>query len=542
MPGKLGAYLRFLRELPAYLNHPISFDEARQIVARRMESRDRSLLGIFEHSIYGDPNSPYLPLLKAAQCEHGDVAADVARLGVEETLKRLRQAGVWISFEEFKGRKPIVRGDVCHDVRAEDFDSLRQCGACATATGGSSGRPVRTKLDLEHEAARAAYEHFTFRMFGLEDAPFAIWYPQLPAGTGIGNSLRYARMGRPPDRWFDMLVDKRDRPPLTGRLMTAAIVWASRFTATPLTPPRKAPLDGVCQVLDWLVEQRARCGRCALQSYVSQAVRVSHAALRRGIRLDGVHFLCGSEPFTPAKYAEVVESGASMSPRYATAELGTVGLGCGDPAEVGDVHLAHDMTAMIQADAPADADVRAGIRAGDTDDADDGGVFYFTSLDAAGPKVMVNVELGDCGVAVKRRCGCLFGEAGFDTHLLRVRSISRVTCEGMTVPVSQLAAIVDDVLRPRYGGSALDYQWVEVEDAAAFSRVRLRVDARLGPLDEGRIVSDVLGALRRFNPSSRIVAGVWRGAGTLEVVRESPRPTGRGKVLIFVREGPTDRA
>jgi hypothetical protein len=112
----------------------------------------------------------------------------------------------------------------------------------------------------------------------------------------------------------------------------------------------------------------------------------------------------------------------------------------------------------------------------------------------------------------------------------------------MTVPVSQLAAIVDDVLRPRYGGSALDYQWVEVEDAAAFSRVRLRVDARLGPLDEGRIVSDVLGALRRFNPSSRIVAGVWRGAGTLEVVRESPRPTGRGKVLIFVREGPTDRA
>jgi hypothetical protein len=401
----------------------------------------------------------------------------VRREGVEGALKRLKEAGVWISFEEFKGRKPIVRGQVSVETSAEAFDNPGGSAVYRATTGGSSGRAVVTSVRLDHQADRAAYEHFMFKMLDLHDAPFAIWYPQLPAGTGIGNSLRHAKAGRAPDRWFDMLVEDQDKPAWEGRLLTWAIVRLSRFSSNPLARPEVAGLGQVNRVLDWMLEQLAKHGRCGVQSYVSQAVRISHAARARGADLRGAVFITSSEPLTAAKAREIEQSGARFSPRYGTAELGHMGSGCGDPAEVGDVHLAQDMLGMVQADGEQE---------------DGRGVFYFTSLTEPTPKVAINVDLGDCGLAVQRRCRCLLGEMGFDTHLLRVRSISRVTCEGMKVPVAELLRIIEEVLCPKYGGSTLDYQWVEAEDARSYSRLRLRVDPQLGPVDGGRIVEDVL--------------------------------------------------
>jgi hypothetical protein len=202
-------------------------------------------------------------------------------------------------------------------------------------------------------------------------------------------------------------------------------------------------------------------------------------------------------------------------------EIGTLGCGCGDPCEEGDVHLARDTVAVIPSENGGE-DVPTPL--------------LFTSLLDSGPTVMLNVELGDVGRVVRRTCGCLFGALGFDTHLLRVRSVGRAMGEGMTLNLNKLARVVETALVRRYGGCALDYQWVEEEDVQSLTRLRLRVDPRLGDLDEAALVRDALAALAADDPDDRLVAEMWRQAGTVQVVRQEPKPTPAGKVIPFLRE------
>jgi hypothetical protein len=166
-------------------------------------------------------------------------------------------------------------------------------------------------------------------------------------------------------------------------------------------------------------------------------------------------------------------------------------------------------------------------------------MLHLTSLHEASPKVMVNTQLGDCARVVRRRCACALGEIGLDVHLLQVHSVGRVTCEGMTVPVSDLLRMVDEVLRPRYGGSSLDYQWAEQEDRRGKGQLLLRVGPAVGPVDPPRMACDVLDGLAGLSQTGRIVAAAWREAGTVAIVREQPRQTVAGKTLPFMREAPS---
>jgi len=239
-----------------------------------------------------------------------------------------------------------------------------------------------------------------------------------------------------------------------------------------------------------------------------------------------VQFIVGSEPLTEAKYREIRAAGATVFPRYMATEIGTVGMGCGTPSEVGDLHLAEDAIALIQSDGGT-AEARP---------------FYLTLLLDSAPKVMLNVQLGDAGVVKRRRCGCLFGDMGFHTHLLRVRSFDHATGEGMTLGTRELTRIIEEVLLRKYGGSALDYQWVEEEDGRSLTRLRLYVHPRLGPLNEAEMVKDILGQLRRGDRGRRLVAEMWRQAGTLNVVRAEPRPTPQGKIVPVLRDGDARRS
>jgi hypothetical protein len=79
MVRKAVSYLRLLAGLREFLNSPISFDEARAILERRLEERGANFLRMLQQCVYGNPASPYLALLKEAQCTQGDIAAGAAR-------------------------------------------------------------------------------------------------------------------------------------------------------------------------------------------------------------------------------------------------------------------------------------------------------------------------------------------------------------------------------------------------------------------------------------------------------------------------------
>src|SRR3989304_4464058 len=119
----LKMYSRFAWGLRSFLRHPLTLEEVKAIVQKRMAEREENFLWLVRKGIFGYPKSPYLPLLKLAQCEMGDIENMVRSQGLEGALAVLREAGVYVPFEEFKGRKPLIRNGRGINVKDHDFDN-----------------------------------------------------------------------------------------------------------------------------------------------------------------------------------------------------------------------------------------------------------------------------------------------------------------------------------------------------------------------------------------------------------------------------------
>jgi hypothetical protein len=63
MASALRVYGRSLGGLRHWLRETISFEEARARVACRLASREDSFLRLLRRRVFGNPRSPYLPLL-----------------------------------------------------------------------------------------------------------------------------------------------------------------------------------------------------------------------------------------------------------------------------------------------------------------------------------------------------------------------------------------------------------------------------------------------------------------------------------------------
>ena len=140
-------------------------------------------------------------------------------------------------------------------------------------------------------------------------------------------------------------------------------------------------------------------------------------------------------------------------------------------------------------------------------------------------KLLLNVELDDYGEIEERDCGCPWEEFGLKTHLRGVRSFRKLTGEGTTVIGTELVQILEEVLPGRFGGSPLDYQFLEEEDEKGFTRVSVIVSPRVPEASDEAIVDTVLDALAAGHRA------LWEQAGSLRVRRQEPIWTERGKLM-----------
>jgi hypothetical protein len=187
--------------LRRFLRQRLTLDEARRIVQERMEQRETNFLRIVERSVYGSPRSPYLPLLQGAGCELGDLRAIVKQKGLEGAL---REQGVYITYEEFKGRKPIVRNGTTIPVKASDFDNPFARRDFTSQTGGSTGLATNVALSLDYFAARASYQKLFLSAYDVMNAPTAYWLAIFP-GSGFEFILQRTDLREPIHRWFSYL-------------------------------------------------------------------------------------------------------------------------------------------------------------------------------------------------------------------------------------------------------------------------------------------------------------------------------------------------
>ncbi len=514
----LKLFARFPLALRRFLRRPLTVEEARRIIKERLERRAENFLRIAERSIYGQARSPYLALLKLAGCEFGDLRALVNEHGLEGALARLREAGVYVTFEEFKGRIPIIRQGQTIPTTARDFDNPFARHDFALRTGGSTGLANTVYQDLDYIADGAPQQLLMLEAWGVLNLPMAHWMDILPGG-GVRFILQRAYFKQYPDHWFSPIGWRGSRYWLKYAMATLYMVFWMRALGIRVSPPRNIRLEQASVIAHWLRDTLKAHSRCLLYTNVSRALRVCVSAEQEGIDLTGATFRIGGEPITTAKVAAMRRVGVRILPTYGAIDTGSIGLGCVRPAETDDMHLMKDAFALItypQAIEGAGMTVPA---------------FNLTSLLDTNSKIMLNYQSDDYGVVSERDCGCPFSQGGYATHLHAIRSYSKLVGEGVTLIGNEMLRILDEVLPERFGGSALDYQLSEQEDEAGLTRLYLIISPRVEIADERQVIDAVFEALRGSSPMGDAARNVWQQADTLRIKRMEPVWTARGKLL-----------
>jgi len=526
IPSEIITATRFLHGLRAFLHAPPIRAGCHDRLRASLRQRGDAFLELASRAIYANPVSPYRALLSHADIAEGDLRELVRVEGVEGALGRLAEAGVRLSLDEFKSRRPIRRGSLVLTPEARAFDNPLLTHYFAAASGGSRspGRAVSNDISLiDHEAC---YDAVVMATLPIAGRPTAVWRPVPPGSAALKIILRFARVGHPVSKWFSQT------PPLRWRdwrhsALLGGILTVGRRSARPLPTPEHVPAEAVDVVTRWLAEQVARGTPPLLDTNAASGVRVCLAARERGLDLTGTFFRVGGEPLSPGKVAVFHAAGCRVACHYSLSEIGRLANACGNPDAPDDVHVAVDKIALLTRDVePAAGVTMPGL--------------FATSLLPNAPKVLINVELGDHAVRTKRDCGCAWAGLGFIEHLHTIRSYEKLTSEGMHFVGADLIDLVEQTLPGRFGGGPTDYQFVE-EEENGLPRVSLLISPAVAIADTGAVVAAVLDTLAAHNAANRMMADIWRDGHTLRVVRRTPFTTRVGKIHALHVPQPMER-
>jgi len=482
-----------------------------------LEHRHANFLALVRRGVYEQAASPYRHLLRLAGCEYGDLEQLVRQDDVEGALRTLYRSGVYLTVDEHKGRTPLVRGSVTLHVEPSLFANPRAAQHLPAQSSGSRGSATVVGIDLESIRDTSMNRYLALQPRGAMKWQHGIWV--VPGGTTIATLLSYSFLGVPPVRWFS-LVDSA--APGVGRRYqwsTRAVRWGSLLGGVRLPRPQFVPLESPLPIAHWMAEVLAAGSTPHLFTSTSCGVRLCQAAAAAGVDLGGAQLTVGGEPITPTRAAEMRQAGVTPIPRYASVECGRIGYACLAPEEPDEVHVAHDLFAVIQPGAEHDS---SGPMAND---------LLITSLALNSRLILLNLSLGDQAVLTRRRCGCALEELGWPVHLHTIRSHEKLTAGGMTFLDSDVIRVLEDVLPRQFGGGPTHYQLIEEETPEGKPQMRLLVHPSLGPLDEDAVAETFLAAVGHGSGGERIMGEVWRQGNYLRVERAAPRATGSGKIL-----------
>lgn len=515
---KVATHLRFLPQSRRFVRDALHTERAVDIVRARLERRERNFLSRIRYGVFENDRSPYRSMLSTAGVDYPRVEAWVADSGVEGTLEELRRRDVYVTYEEFKeaaaGDPPPRLG------RGVTFENP---GSRAAFSGRSSGsRSAGTPTGLGFASVRAMAVAFLLRLkvYDAVDADLATYFPAFPSLAGIIFLLFGINLPEVRHRTWYTPLDPRSIPRVY-RAQTGMLLAALRLSGGSPPRPRYAPLEDPGSIAEWLAERRREGRPAALAGYASACVRVARAASEAGIDLDGTLFVLVGEPVTPAKDAAIRQAGGVPSVSYAMTEAGAIAGSCPHSVGSDDLHLYTDSHAFIRHSRRIpgrDGEIRP---------------LMITSLLPGAPKILLNVETDDYGDIEDRPCPCLWGELGMTRRISNLRSFAKLTAEGMTFSGKALIEVIERTLPERFGGSALDWQLVEEEDAEGHTRLALLVHPSVGPLDDDDVLATLEEQLAGDDGIRRFMSDVWREAGSLRLRRQPPITTGAGKLFPF---------
>lgn len=521
LPGDLRTAVRLLARLPGFLRRPLGVDEARRELARRLATRGAVFLDLVRRAIYARDESPYARLLRHAGCEYGDLERLVRGDGVEGALRTLAATGVYLTADELRGRQPARRGALAIEVGPSRLRNPLVGCDLPTRSGGSRSRGTPVGWNLAFVWERAVDLRLAEAARGPARRRHAIW--GVPGSAAIAHLLDICARGSTPTRWFSPVDPASRELPRRYRVAGGLVRVAGRLGGRRLPAPEHVPLLAPGPVVDWLESVFREGATPYLHARPSAVLRLCEAASRRGVDLGGTEVTVGGEPVTRARAAAMRGAGLTVLPRYAAVEVGLIGDACLAPRESDDVHVLHDLVAVVQAGGAHGVGALP-PRA-----------LLVSSLRPTAPLVLLNASMGDTGVLDDTPCACPLDALGWTTHLRGILSFEKLTREGMTFHDTDVVRILDETLPALFGGGPGDYQLVEDEDRAGRARLRLLVHPQVGPVDSQAVSEAFLAILGRPEDGTGVMAQVWRQAGLPTVERQAPRATTSGKVLHLHR-------
>jgi hypothetical protein len=511
-------FARFPFSLRRFLRHRLTMDDARRKLRDGMDHREENFLQIVERSIYGYPRSPYLALLKMAGCELGDLRALVRQRGLEGALRELRDAGVYTTYEELKGRKPIVRNRFTLPVTARDFDNPFARRDFDIRTGGSTGLAQSVNQNLDSIADEAPFRRLMFQAHGIFDAPLVLWSGFLP-GVGFRAVLSSALMQQPIQKWFAPSGWRDSRYWYKYSPASLYMIGCLHALGYRVPFPQIVRIDRDHVVARHLHQLCRTNPACVLHATVSRALRVCLAAREQGLDLTRLVIWAGGEPATPAKIEQIRQSGARFISSYAMKEAGLIGYGCPNTTDATDVHLQQNTLALFSHPHKIESS-NFTVPA-----------FNITTLLNTASKILLNAQIDDYGIVEDRACGCEMGMHGCTTHLRDIHSYSKLVGEGVTLIGNEMIQILEQTLPARFGGSSLDYQLLEQEDERGLTRLYLLISPRVEIRDEQQVLAVMHQALSASSPMADAARTMWQHASTLQIRRQEPILTATGKLL-----------
>jgi hypothetical protein len=489
--------------------------DPRRTVLGQMANRERQFLETARKVIFADTDHPYSRMFRLAGCSYEDLDRGVVRDGLESTLASLHQAGVYLTHDEFKGKKPIVRsGQVIPSTHASFLNPLVS-GFFESRSGGSRSSGTITQQSLQNKLYRECYHHFLDLEFDLGHRALAGVMPILPAAWGLGQSIEVARSGSCFERWF--AIGGTTRNSGHYRAVTKSMVILARLMRADVPFPIYIKPNDFTQVAEWIARRKTEGALCWIHGLVSLCTRVAAAAVEKGFDIGGTIFNVGGEALTEAKRQVFTSAGTEVFPNYYIHELGQIGQACRSMSKGNCVHIMRDAVAVIshrRAAPLTDHEVNS---------------LLFTSLLPSAARVLINVEMDDAGVLGPARCDCTYQRAGFVDQVSEIYSFGKLTGQGITLIGGDVVRILEEILPQRFGGGPGDYQLVE-EEAAHQTQIILRVSPRVGNSSLENIREGFLEEIRKLFGGS-LTYRRWQHTGAVKVIISEPCLTPAGKVL-----------
>jgi hypothetical protein len=184
-----------VRAIPQFLRERTTLQRAEEEIKKAFDHREKRFLELVHSQVFERPTSPYLKLFRVAGCEFSDLQTQVRRSGVEATLKQLAREGVYLTSQEFKSKKEVIRSGQSFRVVPELFGLRRVSAGYQTQSSGTTNDPIRSFVSLDLLAIRTPATCVFFIAHDLFSHAHAMYDAILPGSAGINNLLIYARMG-----------------------------------------------------------------------------------------------------------------------------------------------------------------------------------------------------------------------------------------------------------------------------------------------------------------------------------------------------------